>query len=345
MSPPDAHRRPTMRDVGARAGVSFKTVSRVVNGEPGVSPDLTRRVQAAVAELGYRPDQAASTLRRGDRRTSTIGAVLTDLGNPFSALVHRAIVDVARERDVVVLAASSDEEIARERDAIAAFSARSVDGLLVMATDADHAWLDEERVRGVAIVMIDRPARGIDLDAVVSDNREGTARAVSQLIRRGHRRIAYLGDLRTIHTARERLAGYEDALTAAGIGVDPAIVRLDLRGGEPARAAAMELLTSSTPPTAIFAGQNLLTVGAVRALRELGLHHEIGLIGFDDIELGDLLEPGVTVVAQDAGEIGRRAAQQLFRRIDGETSAARQRVVATRLLPRGSGEIAPRSAR
>jgi LacI family transcriptional regulator len=338
----DNPKRPTMRDVGERAGVSFKTVSRVVNGEAGVSPELAARVRAAVADLGYRPDQAASTLRRGDRRTSTVAAVLTDLGNPFSSAVHRAIVDTARERDVVVLAASSDEETGREREAIAAFSARRVDGLLIMPTDADHAWLEAERRRGVAIVAVDRPASGIEIDTVDSDNREGTARAVSQLIRRGHRRIGYLGDLHTIHTARERLAGYEHALRAGGIDVDPDLIRLDLRGSAPAEAASIELLTAADPPTAIFAGQNRLTIGAVHALRQLGLHRDIALIGFDDIELGDLLDPGVTVVAQDAPEIGRVAAEQLFSRIDGDRSPVRRHVVPTRLVPRGSGEIAPR---
>jgi LacI family transcriptional regulator len=331
-----------MRDVGERAGVSFKTVSRVVNGERSVSPQLAARVQAAIDELGYRPDQAASSLRRSDGRTRTIAAVLEDLANPFSSAVHRAVVDAAHARGVLVLSASSDEDPDDEREAFAAFVARRVDGIILMPTSADHSWIEEERRNGTHVVMVDRPANGVEADVVVSDNRAGAARATAHLLRRGHRRIAFLGDLRTIYTASERVAGFRDALTDAGVPADDvAPIRLDLRDSAGAEATVIELLTGTAPPTAIFAGQNLLTVGAVRGLRQLGLHREVALVGFDDVVLADMLEPGITVVAQDLATIGSTAAEQLLLRIDGDGSPSQVHVVPTRLLPRGSGEIAP----
>jgi LacI family transcriptional regulator len=307
-------KRPTMRDVGLRAGVSFKTVSRVVNGEGSVSADLAERVNAAIAELGYRPDNAASTLRRSDRRTRTLGVVLEDLANPFSSEVHRAVVDIARARGVLVLAASSDEDP------------------------------DDERDGGPALVTVDRPAAGLDADAVLSDNRAGAVRATNHLLRRGHRRIGYLGDLHTIHTAAERHAGHLEALAVAGVEMDPALVRQDVRDSASAEATVIELLTGPAPPTAIFASQNLLTVGAVRALRGLDLHRRVALVGFDDVVLAELLEPGITVVAQDPGRMGAEAAELLLARIEGHAGPPRVREVPTRLIPRGSGELAPDAA-
>jgi LacI family transcriptional regulator len=340
----DGRRRPTMRDVGERAGVSFKTVSRVVNGESGVSPALAERVQKAIDELGYHRDQGASTLRRADGRTQTIATVLEDISNPFSAAVLRSMVDTAAARGVLVIASSSDEDQASEREAIAVFSSRRVDGIILMATSGGHEWLEPELRRGTAIVCVDRPAEGLDVDAVVSDNRAGAVRAVNHLIRRGHRRIAFLGDLGRIHTAAERRRGYEEALAQAGLPVDDSLIRIDLRDGDAPREAVIELLTGPAPPTAILAGQNLLTLASVRALRQLNLHNEVALVGIDDIEAGDLLKPGITVVAQDPAAIGRLATERLFRRIDGDRSPSQTIVAATRLVPRGSGEILPARA-
>ena len=340
----DARRgaRPTVRDVAALAGVSIKTVSRVVNGEKTVGQLLVDRVRAAIDELGYRPDHAASSLRRSDGRSHTIAVVLEDLANPFSAAVHRGVVDTARARDVLVLSASSDEDPADEHNAVIAFTARRVDGVILMPSTGDHRWIRAELTAGMAIVTVDRLIDG--LDAVVTDNRAAAARATMHLARRGHRRIGFLGDLHHIYTAGERLLGYRDALRDAAGEDDEALVRQDLRGSAQAEEATIELLTTSEPPTALFTGQNLLTIGAVRALRKLGLHHEVALVGFDDVELGDLLAPGLTALAQDPAEIGRRAAAQLFARIDGADTAPLVQVVPARLLPRGSGEIPPRGA-
>jgi LacI family transcriptional regulator len=185
------------------------------------------------------------------------------------------------------------------------------------------------------------PPAFLDADTVLTDNTAGVRRGVKHLVDQGHRRIGYLGDMRTIATAAERHRGYIDELADQGIHIDERLVRLDLRGIEKAEAAVMELLSVSPAPTALFTGQNLITIGAFRALRRLGLHQRVALIGFDDILLADLLEPGITVIAQDPVAIGRTAAEVLFRRLDGDRSASEHQIVLTRMITRGSGEIAP----
>jgi len=330
-----------MRDVAALAKVSLKTVSRVVNGESGVSPRLAKRVTAASERLAYRHNLTASTLRRNDGRTLTIGVVLEDVANPFASTLHRAIEDVAVERRVLVLAGSSDEDEERERELVSAFASRRVDGLIIQPSSHDHSYLVAERRVGTAVVFVDRPPRSFDADAVVTDNVAGIRRAVRHLIDHGHRRIGYLGDMHSIATAAERHQGYVEELSEHRIEVDPLVVRLDLRGIEKAEEAALVLLRSSEPPTALVTGQNLITIGAFRALRRMELHQKVALVGFDDFLLADLLQPGITVIAQDPAAIGRTAAGVLFRRLDGDLSPAQVHTVRTRMITRGSGEIRP----
>src|SRR5881397_4145504 len=201
-----------MRDVAALAKVSLKTVSRVVNGEAGVSPRLAKRVTAAGERLDYRHNFTASSLRRSDGRSRTIGVVLEDVANPFASALHRAIEDVAVERAVLVLAGSSDEDERRERRLVAAFASRRVDGLIIQPSSHDHSYLQAERNVGTAIVFVDRPPAMFDADTVLTDNAAGVRRGVRHLVALGHRRIAYLGDLHTIATAAERYRGYLEEL-------------------------------------------------------------------------------------------------------------------------------------
>lgn len=334
--------RATMRDVAALAGVSLKTVSRVVNGEPGVSPALVERVERAADQLDFRPNLGARSLRRSDRRTATIGLILENLANPYSASVHRAIEDVARERGVAVLAGSIDETAQRERELVEAFSSRRVDGLVVMPAGADQGYLMLERRAGVALVFVDRPPRGLSADVVVADNRTGARTGTAHLISHGHRRIGFLGDLPWIVTEQERLDGYADALRDAGLDLRPEYVAQGLGTPAAAEEGTRRLLTLADPPTALFSAQNLVTIGAIRALRSLRRQHEVALVGFDDFLLADLLDPAVTVIAQDPQAIGTIAAQRLFARIDGQAGPVTHDVVPTELIVRGSGEIRPR---
>ena len=328
-----------MREVAALAGVSLKTVSRVINAEPAVSDDVRSRVVGAIQRLDYRHDHAASSLRRSDRKTSTIGVLLEDVANPFSSALHREIEDVALRRGVLVLAGSSDEDEAREQQLIAAFTSRRVDGLIIVPASHDHSYLLSERRAGTSMVFVDRPPAFLDADSILTDNQAGARQGVAHLIAYGHRRIGYLGDLMTITTAADRYQGYEEELAAASIALDPQLARLNVHGIDRADAATVELLSLPEPPSALFTSQNLLTIGASRALHRLDLHHRIALVGFDDVLLADLLEPGITVIAQDPSTMGQKAAEQLFRRIDGDQSPSVHLVVPTRLITRGSGEI------
>jgi LacI family transcriptional regulator len=332
-----------MVDVAALAGVAVKTVSRVVNSEPGVSAELEARVRRAIEQLSYRRDANAATLRRLGRKTQTIGLVLEDVSNPFSSELHRAVEDAARERGVLVFAGSCDEEPERERELIGSFRERRVDGIIVVPASNDHAYLHEERRAGTVLVFADRRASHLDADSVVSDNFGGAMQAVAHQLEHGHRHIGFLGDLLSISTAQERLRGHTRALESFSVGVDEQLIRTGLRDSEAAAEAVDEMLALPEPPTALFTGQNLLTIGAVRALRRAGLEREVALIGFDDISLADMLDPAISVVAQDPQALGRAAADQLFRRLDGDAAPSVHQVIPVTLVVRGSGEIRPRS--
>jgi LacI family transcriptional regulator len=330
-----------MHDVAALAGVGLKTVSRVVNAEPGVSPLLEAKVKRAIRQLNYRRDGNASRLRRLGAKTQTIGLVLEDVANPFSSALHRAIEDYARARNVLVFAGSCDEDARRERELIESFRDRRVDGIIVVPASHDHTYLYDEQRAGTALVFVDRPAGHLAADSVVSNNVGGSVEAVEHLLAHGHRRIAFLGDLLSISTADERLQGYNQALAGAGINKGGALIRTDLRDSESAMRVVDELLALPDPPTALFTSQNLLTIGGIRALRSAGLERRIALIGFDDVALADIVDPAISVVAQDPQAIGRAAAELLFRRLDGDASPSVRRVMPVKLVARGSGEISP----
>jgi len=209
--------RPTMRDVAALARVSVTTVSRVINGEPGVSAHLALRVGAAIEQLNYRHNLTASSLRRADGRSATIGVVLEYIANPFDSMLHRAIEEFAIKRGVLVLGGSVEEDEVRERELIAALASRRVDGLVIMPAGHDHSYLLNERIAGMPMVFLDRPPAFLDADTVMTDNLEGVRRGVRHLVSHGHKRIGYIGDLLTITTAQLRVEGYRAELQAQGI--------------------------------------------------------------------------------------------------------------------------------
>ncbi|MFI5938360.1 LacI family DNA-binding transcriptional regulator [Actinoplanes sp. NPDC051494] len=313
-----------MNDVARSAGVSLKTVSRVVNGETTVDPALAARVRAAIAALGYRPHLGASLLRRHDRRTGTIGVLLDDLGDPFTAAVHRAIEDEGRQRGVVLLSGSVGGDPARERDLAAAYARRHVDGLVLAPVAPNQGHLARE---DTPVVFVGRPGHGHPGDTVVTADRSGAAAAVWHLVAHGHRRIAYLRE-RTSGADRRR--GYRDAMREAGLPT------CEADGG-----LVAAVLGLPGPPTALLTAGERVTIATVRALRELGVSRRIALVGLDDVARADLLEPAITVVARDPAAIGRAAARALFERMDGGTKEPRVISLPTELIIRGSGEVLP----
>ncbi|MBB3731056.1 LacI family DNA-binding transcriptional regulator [Nonomuraea dietziae] len=329
--------RPTMKDVAAEAGVALKTVSRVVNNEPGVNAATADRVRAAIERLGYSRNESARVLRQG--RTSSIGLVIEDVGDPFYSGVSRAVEDVAIRHGSLVLSGSSAEEPARERELVLTFCARRVDGLIVVPAGADHSYLRSELAAGTPAVFVDRPAGpGLDVDTVLCDNRGGARMATAHLLAHGHRRIAFLGDSPTIYTAGEREHGYREAL---GDLVDERLISMAHPELDRVRADLDRMLGMDDPPTALFTGNGRLTMTVLRALAG----RRMALIGFDDFELADLLSPGVSVVSQDSAGLGRVSAELLFRRIAGGGGPAERVQLPVRLIPRGSGELPPEAPR
>lgn len=337
-----AKNRPTMRHVAALAGVGIKTVSRVMNDEPGVSEATRKRVLGASQQLNYQLDMAAGSLRRAGRQTLSIGLLLPSVANPFSSEIHRALEDTLTARGIAVFAASLDDDPEREKALVAAFLGRRVDGLVLTPIAKSQSYVIPEHSRDLPMVFIDREPVGIEADAVVTDNAVGAAKAAAHLIAHGHRKLAYLGDRTDIQTARERKRGFVEELGRAGIPTSAVPVLEGLHDEASARQAALELLRSEDPPSAIFSSQNLVTFGVMRALKELSASRDVALVGFDDFTLADMMDPGITVIAQHPERIGKLAAERLLARIDGDTQVPQTYVIPSELIERGSGELAPR---
>lgn len=341
--PPAIKKNATMKQVAALAGVGTKTVSRVVNGEPRVTPATATKVWEAIRALDYHVDMRAGSLRRTDGKTQTLGLLISSVDNPFAGEIHRGVEDVALARGVAVLAASLYEDPEREALAVDDFIRRRLDGIILGATSDDVAHLSSALSRGMQMVFIDRRPPGLVADCVTSDNREAAALATRHLIKHGHRRIALLTERPSIQTASERHRGFMDAYGEVGIPTGEASVVFGVGSADEAEKALGQLLDSPNPPTAVFSAQNLITVGALHALYSRGLQDQVALVSFDDIELADLLNPAVTVISQNPREIGRQAAERMFRKLDGEVLAPEHIVVPTVLIERGSGEIRPAS--
>ncbi len=329
--------RPTMSDVAAIAGVSLKTVSRVVNHEPGVRAETAERVADAVRTLGFRPNVVAADFARGAGR-SEIGLVIDDVSNPFWAKAARAIEDVATASGRHVITASSDFLPAREHEIIDSLVSRRLGGLIIVPVAQDHAYLGLELELGTSIVFLDRPQHGLAADAVVLDDYGGARIAVEHLLRYGHRRVALVSQSLHIYTMRERRRGYQDALLAAGL--EPNLdLEIQAETADEARVRTARLLGQRQRPTAIFCANNRMTVGVIGALGED--RRRVAVVGFDDLELAEALAVPLTVVRTDAAELGRAGAELLLKRIGGWDEPPQRLVLPTTLVIRGSGEIGP----
>jgi LacI family transcriptional regulator len=321
-----------MVDVARAAGVSIKTVSRVVNNAPHVQQDVVDRVLAAVAQLGFRRNGIAHRLRAGTA-TSTVGLVIEEIANPFYSTIAAAVADVAREHDTLLITASSEEDPDREQHLLLDLCSRRVDGLLVVPAGLEHGFLRVEVEMGLPVVFLDRPAGGLLADTVLLDNRGGARSGIERLIELGHRRIAILLDSMAVYAMRERVAGAQEALAAARVPYDSALVREGVHDPAGAARTAAELLDSAQPPTAFFSTNNRITVGIVEELWRRG--SDAALVGFDDFELSHLMPRPLTVISYDTREFGRQAAELLFRRIGGDRSWPSTAVLPTRLVARG----------
>jgi len=320
---------PTMNDVALAAKVSTATVSHVLNGTRTVHPDTARAVKAAIAAVGYTPNILARSLARS--ASSTIGVAIAAVSNHYFAGTVHAIEDECRRLGLAMIFVDTHDEPAQELEAVKTLHQRRVDGILLAPTsDPERRVLNYLEAANVPTVLVDRLGpKGFDQVGV--ENVESTAQMVAHLVGHGHRRIGFIAGAMGLATSVERLQGYRLALERAGLPFDDALVRGGQSMIEPARAAVRELLALAAPPTAIVTANNLMTIGAVSAIREAGLAipGAMAVVGFDDFDWADYFEPRLTVMAQPVKDIGLRAVKLLNKRIK-TPNGARQTV---RLAP------------
>ncbi len=332
--------RPTMKDVASRAGVALKTVSRVVNGEPGVTPATTKRVLGALEDLGFRRNESARLLRTG--RMATLGFIAENSADPDQAAMYRGLEEVAGDHGFLLYSGSTDSDPAREERLALSLCARRVDGLIIVPAPGDHGYLADEIKAGVATVFLLRPPRlaGADAvfadavlaDMVVADERGGAKAAVAHLIAHGHRRIGFVGGDPGNYRSRQLAAGHTDAMAEAGLPVDQAWMRLT-----PGQLGGY----FGSPVTAALCGSREHTAHALRTLTATGWTRRVAIIGFGDFELADLVTPGVSVISHDPARIGRTAGELLVRRLSGDDGPPCRVKLPVRLIPRGSAEFPP----
>jgi LacI family transcriptional regulator, galactose operon repressor len=325
-----------IREVAGRAGVSPTTVSHVVNATRFVSHEIRARVMEAMTELGYHPNAVARSLRRG--RTHTLGLVLPDSANPYFAELGRGIETAAFGRNYSVVLCNTEGEELRERVYVDLLTRRQVDGLLYVPAGSRVDVLRDLLRQALPVVLVDRDLPGAPIDVVLSDKRGGAYLATRHLIALGHRRIGCIGGPSSLLMSGQRLQGYRDALAEADLPIDESLV---LRGDyhpQSGWAAARSLLASPVPPTAIFAANDLMAIGVLRAAGELGrrVPDDLAVVGFDDIELASYTTPPLTTVSQSASEVGRAAVELLLQRLADPARPPVRRTLETRLVVRAS---------
>jgi LacI family transcriptional regulator len=328
---------PTISDVAERAGVSPATVSRVIHGSRNVRRSTRERVERAIEELGYVPSAVAQSLR--SKRTRSLALVVPDITNTFWTTVVRGVEDVAQRHGYSVLLCNTDENLAKQLDYLDFVIRQQVDGVIIAPYDSDSGHLDKLRQRDIPTVIIDRRIEGWEVDSVASDSVSGSRALVQHLISLGHRRIAMISGPAITSTAEDRVAGYRLALTEAGIAVDARLIQRGEFRSSSGKALLGQVLDEDPPPTAIFAANNALAIGAIDVLEERGLRvpQDIALVCFDDLPNTSLIFPFLTVVAQPVYDMGVNAAQLLLSRIHSEVSLQPRHVtLPVRLVVRHS---------
>lgn len=324
----------TIKHVAARAGVSFTTVSHVVNGTRPVSDQVRSKVEAAIAELGYVPSGVARSLRV--RATGTLGLLLPNASNPYFAELARGIEDHAERNGYSVILCNSDDDIDKQLRYLRVLLERRIDGLIVATVASDAAFAEALANLRVPLVLVDRSLDGVDADQLRVDHEQGAYLATRHLLELGHRRIVCIGGPASTQVAQLRAAGYQRALAEAGIEAQAVV---DCPFTSPAgHAAAQTLLSAELRPTAIFAGNDMIALGVLRAAAERGLQvpQQLSVVGFDDIEVSRYLHPALTTVGQCIGQLGEQVAARLLERIRTPGLAVSQQLIEPILVLRES---------
>jgi LacI family transcriptional regulator len=284
-------------------------------------------------ELSYTPDLMARSLRGGT--DATIGLVVESIADPFFSKLVAAVESATSADGKSVLVASTQGDAGRESHIVQSLLRRRISGLLVVPTAGDHSWLAEA---ATPLVLVDRPAEGLDADVVGIDDQRAGFDAVSHLIAHGHRDIAYIGDYSQVATSAARLAGYREAMALHGLQVRDQLVRADCPTAHAASAAMSSLLAETHPPTAVFSAATRCSLGVVPALHE-HRRTDVAFVGFGDFAMADLLVPAVTVVDHSGSAIGRAAVARLTQRISDPDLVPETIHLSVALVERGSGEL------
>ena len=318
-----------IQDVAKHAGVSIATVSRVLNGSARVGNDIRKRVEEAIEALSYEPNPAARSLRR--HRSRIIGLLISDIQNPFFMGLIRGVEDQALRHEYSLILCNSNESPKREQQYLDVLYTERVAGVIVVPT---REYLDEAvhkrfLERGTPIVAVDRRLKARNVDAVLVDNVRGAREAVAHLLANGYHRVGTITGPQSVTTGRERLEGYRQALHDAGIPLDPALERYGSFTAESGRELAEELLDLKPPIDALFLGNNLMTIGALGAIRDrdLQMPSDVALVGYDDIQWAGLGPMSLTTVTQPVYELGSTAALRLFQRLQNPTLESRQEII------------------
>jgi len=317
----------TIRDVARAAQVSTSTVSHVINGTRYVSPDTRERVLQAMAELNYSPNRLARSLR--NNRTLTLGVLLPNSANPFFAELLLGIENVCFERGYNIIMGNASDDPQRELEYLQVLLSRQVDGILLISTGAYNESLALLASHETPVVMVDRTADIPTVDEILTANKQGGVLATEYLLGLGHRRIGCITGPSYLTPSAERVEGYTEALQTAGVPLDEALIVNGDFLHESGYRATRQLLALPVPPTAIFACNDLMAVGAICALHEagLGVPEDVSVVGYDDIPLASYTVPRLTTIAQPAREIGQLAAERLIARLQhNSTPPAHQRL-------------------
>lgn len=335
----------TIKDVAALAGVSVATTSRVLSGNPATSADARSRVQAAVAELDYRPNAQARALR--STRTHAIGLLVPDVRNPFFADLAHTVEQAALVHGFVTLLGNANERKDQQDRYLDNLIARRVDGIIVAPLGDGSGSIRSVVGREIPAVFIDRTIEGIDLPSVTTDSDTGIREAVDHLAALGHTRIGYIAGPQSTSTGRERHASFVRAAGDRGLSLDPALIVFGDFQPESGSAAVRTLLALNEPPTALLVADSPMAFGAIGAIQKLGLRigTDVALVSFDDIDWLALLDPPVSVIAHSVADMGRIAVDMLRTVIDGGTPESVR--LPSRLIIRGSSAtpVDPRRSR
>lgn len=329
----------TLKEVAKEAGVSITTVSRVINGSNKVNGETRERVQKAMLQLDYQPNRVAQRLRTSGGRSKLLGLIIPDIQNQFYSNIVRGIEDVTYGHDYAVILCNSDENPNKERFYLEVLRSESVDGIILPPIHQFGEEIENLIDLGIPIVCVDRKLMRKNVDTVVIGNEKGGYDAVSHLVELGHKKIAILTSSLQFSSFAERQKGYERALKENGIEIDKRLIKEgDPRSLETARSLTEELLDLDEPPTAIFATNNLMTLGVLEALNKhnLRIPEDISIVGFDDLPWAKAISPPLTAVKQPAYEMGKKAAELFFKRVEDPSIESVEVVLEAKLIIRES---------